>query len=1111
MRPATCRRFAVFSLLLLSLFAIAQSPVPKKERTAEQKEALAEAQKWSREMASLREAGKLGEAIEAARKVLAAEIKLDGEAHDRPVGTLILIAEMQEELEKFGEAKTTRERVLKAESGRFPKDHWKVTDARVALESLAALAKLNAADRRELALSKKRLAEANAPDQKSDPAVAVRTAEEVLAKRKKLLGENHPDYASGLTGLAAVYQSVQEYEKAEPLYVQAGELRKKALGERHPGYARSLQELGKLYESMMDFARTEPLYLQANNILKEALGEDHPEHVYGLDDLAKLYNAVGEYGRAESLCLQIREIRKRTLGEDHPAYAQSLSNLAQVYETTGEFAKAEPLYLRAREIVKKALGEDHPDYGQILDGIGSLYFSAGEYAKAEPFYLQAKTIRQKALGEDHPTYAQSVHNLALIYDITENYAKAEPLYRQANTIIKKALGEDHPYFAHTLHALGNLYVSTKEYGKAEPLLLQAKELRAKLLGEDHPDFAQSLGTLAGLYRDTKEYAKAEALALREEEITRKSLGEGHPQHAKSLNHLGLLYGSMEQWEKCEKYLLEAVARITTHSERNDEGLSEASQLARTESIRYYLDNLLLGTAGRSSPKVYDAVLRLRGSVTQRQVFLRSIRNAKPELKPLIEQLQRTCSRLSLIATMPPDPKRKADLDAESRKLEEDRQKQEAELARGSDEFAEYLKRKKRSGADLRKMLPEGTVLVEFLQYEKDLCAFVIDRQKVQRVELGKAGPIEAAVDAYRDQLLGEKPNPAAPKGDPRTVLAEKLWQPVAKLLGSPKVVLVCPDGPLCRLPFAALPGSDPKKYLIEELALVTVPVPSLLPDLLAPKTRRGESASLLALGDVDFGKVPADSKRSTITPLPGTAAELTGVVATFRKSAPDAKVTELRQGLASEEWVRRGAGRHSYLHFATHGFFAPAGFGQLVGDADGERGLKLVARTEEKPKPSPNPGLLSGLVCARANDPKGLSGEDGILTALEVQDLDLSRVEMVVLSACETGLGRTAGGEGVLGLQRAFQLAGAKTAVTSLWKVDDEATRVLMTRFYDNFFAKKMGRLDALVEAQKWLMNEGPKNGFTRGLKVVPKKGEASAEKASPYYWAAFVLSGDWR
>ena len=125
--------------------------------------------------------------------------------------------------------------------------------------------------------------------------------------------------------------------------------------------------------------------------------------------------------------------------------------------------------------------------------------------------------------------------------------------------------------------------------------------------------------------------------------------------------------------------------------------------------------------------------------------------------------------------------------------------------------------------------------------------------------------------------------------------------------------------------------------------------------------------------------------------------------------------------------------------------------------------------------------------------------------ALEVSALDLSQVDTVVLSACETGLGQVAGGEGLLGLQRAFQVAGAKTTVASLWKVPDQATATLMQRFYENLWDKKMGKLEALRQAQIWMLRD---NG-NRGLAIPDHP--ADAQTLPPYYWAAFVLSGDWR
>ena len=160
-----------------------------------------------------------------------------------------------------------------------------------------------------------------------------------------------------------------------------------------------------------------------------------------------------------------------------------------------------------------------------------------------------------------------------------------------------------------------------------------------------------------------------------------------------------------------------------------------------------------------------------------------------------------------------------------------------------------------------------------------------------------------------------------------------------------------------------------------------------------------------------------------------------------------------------------------------------------------------------------HPGLLSGLVLAGANRPAEEGKDDGILTALEVEQMDLSRVKLATLSACETGLGQTAGGEGLLGLQRAFQIAGAKTVVAGLWKVPDKATQLLMARFYDNLWQKKMSKLEALSKAQRWLLHDGPKQpGLTRGLQLDGDPDQSNGPGLlPPFYWAAFVLSGDWR
>ena len=175
----------------------------------------------------------------------------------------------------------------------------------------------------------------------------------------------------------------------------------------------------------------------------------------------------------------------------------------------------------------------------------------------------------------------------------------------------------------------------------------------------------------------------------------------------------------------------------------------------------------------------------------------------------------------------------------------------------------------------------------------------------------------------------------------------------------------------------------------------------------------------------------------------------------------------------------------------------PAGPGPQAIDPFGGRGVVGF-----------HPGLLSGLALAGANRKPEPGQDDGILTALEVAELNLSGVEMVVLSACETGLGQAAGGEGLLGLQRAFQVAGAHAVVATLWNVNDEKARSLMARFYENLWSKQMGKLEALREAQLAMLR-----GERERAVMLMEEGRPAgrSDRVLPFYWAAFVLSGDWR
>jgi CHAT domain-containing protein len=394
--------------------------------------------------------------------------------------------------------------------------------------------------------------------------------------------------------------------------------------------------------------------------------------------------------------------------------------------------------------------------------------------------------------------------------------------------------------------------------------------------------------------------------------------------------------------------------------------------------------------------------------------------------------------------------------------------------------------------------------------------------------LGPVAPIAAAIESWRKSygLPG-----ADHESDPAAQLRRLVWDKLQPHLGDAKTVLLSPDGATARFPWPALPGKEPGRYLIEEVAIAVVPIPRLLPELLAAPSHRGagssnenEAPSLLVVGDVNFdadpGRAPTDALAASAPKssssgarggelwhwpeLPGSRTEIVAIADSFDEQFPDARLKKLRKDQATKSRVVGEMEKARFLHFATHGFFAPPALRSALaasnrpaaGDQFSQRDIAGY-----------HPGLLSGLVLAGANQPAADGKDDGILTALEVAQLDLSRVDLATLSACETGLGETAGGEGLLGLQRAFQASGAKSVVATLWTINDDASRSLMIDFYENLWKKKLSKLESLRQAQLTMLRDGVKRGLAFKNDQPPDQGR----RLPPYYWAAFVLSGDWR
>jgi CHAT domain-containing protein len=1045
-----CRRCLVGSFLVMLAFgptSLAQTPT--KEPTAEQKEKVRERDAFLRQGSQYFREGKYPEAITAAQKALAIEREFGA---DRPDEVWILekIASVHIRTEDFAAAQAVRRDVLRIQTKMHGESSWQGIDARLNLEHMETLAKLDRKARQELAEADQWMAKAIAANKPGSYQEGAEWAEKSLAIRVRLLGEDHRLSALSATLTGHLWRKVNQLEKARPF---------------------------------------------------------------------------SERGAASYM---------KVLGENHPETAMALNFLGSFLHTRGDFAAARPQFEKALAIYQKTLGGNHPEIAKTMDKLGALLLSQGDYAAARPFFEQALAMNRKLLGPNHPETASSSSNLGLLLHSQRDFAAARPYYEQALAIHKRVSGEDHSETATCLNNLGMLLFSQGDMAVSQPYFEQVAAIRKKMQGESHPDTAAALNNLGYVLFSQGEYAAARPHLEQALLINKKLLGENHPHHATFLTNLGRLLLMQEEYAAARSYLEQASALSRHALALAAIGQSERQQLLMSEALRYQFHAFLnLPNENETQTgKAYAQMLVWKGAILARQQRIR-LERQDPKSAPLVDEIRLTTGQLASLAFATPDPGKH---EAWNRQLEELTHRKEAlerELAQKSPSFRKDQELANLTPQEFLRTLPPDTALVDFIVYGRyksetkrngrpgaadHLAAFVLKPgAAIERIELGPMEPIENAIDEWHRSVKKH-----AEKNHPGLELRRLLWLPLEKNVAGVKTILVSPDGALGRIPFPALPGSKEGSYLLEEVALAVIPVPSSVPDLLK---KQALEPSLLLVGDVDF-----DADAGTASPhnqaaaegtrngerfrwqsLPGTVGEVAAISDSFAQRFGAAKSKVLRGDKATQENFCDLAPKHTYLHLATHGFFAPPTVPSVLRS---DKSNHLASGLFDKQGVTGfHPGLLSGLVLAGANKAAKPGQSDGILTAMEVAELDLRKVELAVLSACETGLGKVAAGEGILGLQRAFQVAGTRSAVTSLWSVPDEPTRVLMERFYENLWSKKMSKLDSLLEAQRWMLNEGRSHDrVSRGIRRLENAAEPAATgRLPPYYWAAFVMSGDWR
>ncbi len=1061
---------------------------------AEKKTLLAERDQLDRETNRLQKEGKYREALAAAGRMLALELKVFGEAHDDAVGSLERMARLHELSGDFAAAEQTWRRVLAIQARRFNPGDWRIGDAERALRELAALRDLPPAQRERLRQADRWVRQARELLGAGQYPPAAGLLTKALAAHADVLGAKHATTAGTTKELGLALYGQGESAAARRHLETAAAVQEKVLGRNHPARAATLAGLGAVLDLQGDYVGARQCHAEALAICREALGPTRPATAVMLNNLGTALDHQGDYAGARRHYEQALAIYRKALGPSHAATAVMLANLGLVLSHQGDYEEARRYYEQALAVQKQALGGTHPVTAVTLNSLGRVRFDQGDFAAAAELFSQALSVQEQALGPAHSATAPTLGNLGDVSLEQKDAAGARKRYEQALTVCRKSLGPDHPATADARCRLG---VAAWRQG-------------------DDAEARQQLGQALAVYR--------------------KTLGAAHPTTAVALHHLARVLERQQDPAGARECLEEALAIVVPLLEASAAGQSERQQLAMARAWRRHLDAYLslADRAGLPAEAVYARLLPMRGSVFLRQRLQRRLRGSDdPQVRQALARHAEVCRELAALAFADPDPGMLAACRRRVDELTRHREALEAELAGRSAAAGQGQGPIALSPAALARALPGDAALVDFLEYthggpppggpgawrtERRLLAFVLRAGRpAVCCPLGPAAPIGKALDAWRGRL---KQPLADAADDPARVVHRLVWAPLQAHVKDARTLLIVPDGVTARLPFAALPGQGPGTYLVEEHLLVTVPAPQLAAEYVAPPAKAATAPpapSLLLLGAVDYDAAPgAAAAQAPAAPrpglfprwpaLPGTEGEVLVIRKRFEKRFKAGRVLLLSEDEATEAALRQQASQFRSIHLATHGFFAPQAVRSALAPDPNEAGR--VGPDGDVPAPGLHPGLLSGVVLAGANRPRAAGQDDGILTALEAAELDLRACELVVLSACETGLGETAGGEGVFGLQRALQVAGARGVVASLWQVDDRATAALMERFYVGLWDAQapLGKAEALRQAQLWMLREGGRRGFHLGPAGAP-----ADRRLPPYFWAAFTLSGDWR
>jgi CHAT domain-containing protein/lipopolysaccharide biosynthesis regulator YciM len=945
--------------------------------------------------------------------------------------------------------------------------------------------------------------------------------------------EGESIYGKRLNQLGVVYRYDGKYEKAEKILIESLEITKNTLGKQSLGYATTLLELSIVYKKTGNFSKAIQTSKESNKIVEKLLGLKSKEYAQNLTFLSQIYSEIGDYDKA----IPIQEnVLNSYLEEDKKSinYALAIFTMAVLYNNINEYNKEIPLY----EEVIQILGKNHAGSIAAYNNIGQVYDHLGDYEKA--LFFTKKSIDNTS--ETDPALPTRLQNLAFIYVSMGNYDKALIIYNKALIAREKISGKDHYLYGKLVNNIGKLYEQKGEINEA--IVLYKKSLDNLLLNFDEnyidygyyindyasalikkgdfekgiellkknialfeknkrtnaEDYYKSKYFLANAYIQTQKYTIALPLLKSASKNIKKILGTDHPLYGKILESLSDCYIGLKNMDK-------AIATIEKSNIVRVSQINKIFKFRSEQEKKTYLNTLVkdfdhlqsisLGVQSNSNKLTeinLNNQLMLKGLLLNNSkdilVQLASLSDTLIDFKIISYRfLKRELSKqLSL-----PEEDRTKNIDS----IKEVINNTETELVKYYSSKFDDNTHLTKDWKKVQSKLHNDDIAIEFSSFRNSNNQKQIEHIIYVAYVFKKAWQYPKMITLFEEtelkNLLEGKTTANDLYNDKK--LYSLIWQPLEKEIFSNANIFYSPTGLLNQISFAAINNDI---TLSDKYNLVQLSSTSVLSDKLSePKNNNS-----LFIGNINYDYVVSNNKitdlkentladseilvntRSTRgeswNDLPGSLKEINEI-----KSILDSKgyhYTTLTGIEANETNFKKLSGNSpNIIHIATHGFFYENSNNKPL------RAMNLS--TEDQYRLAEDPLLRSGLILAGANvawkNGVNLNAkEDGILTAMEISNIDLSNTDMIVLSACETGLGDIDGSEGVYGLQRAFKMAGINIIVMSLWQVPDIETAEFMKLFYNN-----------------WLSGEEIRIAFINAQRTMQEK-----YKNEPLKWAAFVL-----